>query len=118
MRDVPREKGCVVGSALEKAAHLLAQVDLSGAVARTALPAVRMPDAASLELIGMIGRWPGGCNGGMARARLQAACGDAMSGAVATAASEAIADPVRRAPAPDEEIGQTAYGAPLLSRPS
>ena len=44
--------------------------------------------------------------------------GAAMAGAVATTASGAIADPMRRSPAPDDEIGQTAYGAPLLTRPS
>ena len=64
------------------AAHIVEQLapaaDVEHAVARRNLRRAE-ETGASLALVGIVGQWPGGCNDGVARWRLQAASGDGVS---------------------------------------
>ena len=60
------------------AAHILAQVECAPAVDLATRCSAQTPLERSLLLIGLQGRWPGGCVTKEARAELQSACGDAV----------------------------------------
>ena len=60
------------------AAHLLEQIAGVGCGSTAVFTMQSANSDSSVSLVGMVGRWPGGCNGGVARSTLQQACGDAL----------------------------------------